>query len=128
MTFDVRVGFGHPCTDFATPGLILAPPSQFGHPLAILPTRSLSYNCRSNNERTPTPFQSCSIASGLSNFIRGRPMIAVPDESDGWVGLGCSPRALDSRIAAIGAKLIFLEVRAGRHSSYMRRSVPKCSV
>ena len=56
-------------------------------------------------------------------------MIAVPDESDGWVGLGCRPRgALDSRIAAVGPKLLFLEVRAGRHSSYMRRSVSKYSV
>ena len=28
-------------------------------------------------------------------------MIAVPDETDGWVGFGCSPRALDSKIVAI---------------------------
>ena len=28
-------------------------------------------------------------------------MRAAPDETDGWVRLGCSPRALDSKIVAI---------------------------
>ena len=47
------------------------------------------------------------IASGLSNFVGGRPMRAAPDEADGWVGLGCSPRALDSRTIAIFEVVIF---------------------
>ena len=33
-------------------------------------------------------------------------MRAAPDETDGWVGFGCSPSALDSKIVAIELEVV----------------------